>query len=145
MAASAKTDSAQKNGTNVMLTGICLQVVSLLVFAFFCTEYFLRVRSHRGALNPATADLRATGKFKVFLGALVFSFVTLFVRCVYRIPELSGGWHSTVMQNERDFIVLDGVYVFSFSSLPDSYAFLPSPFFSPLPPFLPTPPGTQKL
>ena len=92
-----------------MLTGICLQVVSLLVFAFFCTEYFLRVRRHAANLNPATVTLRASRKLNVFLGALLCSFLTLFVRCVYRIPELSGGWSNSVMRSEVDFIVLDGV------------------------------------
>ena len=51
----------------------------------------------------------------MFLGALLLSFVALFVRCVYRIPEPSGGWTNSVMQSETDFIVLDGVYVVSSS------------------------------
>ena len=92
-----------------MLTGICLQVVSLLVFAFFCAEYFLRVQRNRSNLNQGTAALRASPKFRMFLGALLVAFLALFVRCVYRIPELSGGWANKIMRNERDFIVLDGV------------------------------------
>ena len=97
-----------------MLTGICLQVVSLLIFAFFCAEYFFRVRRNTDRLNPATAAVRASPRFTRFMWALLLAFLTLFVRCVYRIPELSGGWRNAVMQSERDFIVLDGVYVFQF-------------------------------
>ena len=96
-----------------MLTGITLQVVSLLIFAAFCGEYFLRVRtnSKTGGLNPSTAELRASRKFRMFLGALAFAFATLLVRCVYRVPELSGGWRNKVMRDEGMFIGLDGAMV----------------------------------
>lgn len=32
-------------------------------------------------------------------------------RCIYRIPELLGGWGGELMQAETEFIILEGVMI----------------------------------
>ena len=48
-------------------------------------------------------------KFRVFLWAVAFAFLTIFIRCVYRMPEMSGGWGGPIMRKENEFYVLDGM------------------------------------
>jgi hypothetical protein len=35
----------------------------------------------------------------------------IYVRCVYRIPELTGGWRSELMREETEFIILEGAMI----------------------------------
>lgn len=46
---------------------------------------------------------------RLFLYALTLSFTLIMIRCIYRVVELSSGWGSTLMKNQTDFIMLEGV------------------------------------
>jgi hypothetical protein len=59
--------------------------------------------------NPETEKLRKEWEFRAFLGGVSLSFVVIFACCVYRIAEMANGWANPIMQNETEFIVLDGV------------------------------------
>jgi hypothetical protein len=115
IAASAKTDSLQKIGNDLMMAGIVLQVITLLAFATASTDFLLRLRraikTTAATLSPEAHSLMADSKFQLFVAGLVLAFVTVFTRCCYRIAEMAGGWANPIMQNETDFIVLDGVMV----------------------------------
>ena len=108
-ATSINNPSFQKVGTDTLLTGIVWQVITLLVFAALVTNYFSRVYKNRSQLSLSAMGTLKNGKFRAFLATVLVAFITLFIRFIYRIPELSGGWQSRVMQDETDFIVLDGV------------------------------------
>ena len=110
LAATSDRNFTQLNaGSNLMLAGIVLQVFTLLVFGILAATYLFRVQANKSFLEPeATLLLRST-KFRIFMGGILFAYTTILIRCIYRIPELSGGWESAIMQNETDFIVLDGV------------------------------------
>ncbi|MCJ1307055.1 hypothetical protein MMC25_000701 [Agyrium rufum] len=110
-AATANTDATAKIGGNVMLAGIVIQVVTLLVFAALSTDFFLSVRKNVASLHPEATALRSSTRFNTFLTLIGLAFITVFIRCVYRIPELADGWASSIMQNETLFIVLDGVMI----------------------------------
>lgn len=111
IAASASTSAMRNTGSDLMLAGIVGQVVSLLIFAAFTTEYLFRIAKRRQELtSEATAILRSRS-FKLFAAGIVVAFITIFTRCIYRIPEMSGGWGNSVMQDQTGFIVLDGVMV----------------------------------
>jgi hypothetical protein len=43
------------------------------------------------------------------MGAAGVAFVTVFIRSVYRIPEMVGGWGNPLMQNQTEFLILDGM------------------------------------
>ena len=106
---------AAQNGTNLtvgdnfQLAGLAFQVASLTLFAVLSAEYAFRV------YRDARARARAPGIFRYnkgliyFLGALATSWLFIEIRCIYRVIELAGGWGSSLMKKQTDFVVLEGV------------------------------------
>jgi hypothetical protein len=96
IAASAKTDSMQKIGNDLMMAGIVLQVVILLAFATASADFLLRLhralRNTRATLSPEAQVLLADTKFQLFAAGLVLAFLTISTRRCYRIAEMAGGW-----------------------------------------------------
>lgn len=109
VAASAESQSTQDVGSNLMLAGIVWQVFTLIVFAALAGDFILRANRARSNLTVAASELLRSTKFQLFFGGLVTAYVTILVRCVYRIAELAGGWKNDIMQNEAEFTVLEGV------------------------------------
>lgn len=101
----------QDVGTNLMIAGVIFQVVILAFFGYFLAEYTLRTYRRRDQLSQEAWALFHKTSFRCFMGAVIVAFVGIFVRCVYRIPELTGGWRSELMRNEPEFIVLEGVMI----------------------------------
>ncbi|KAF6235299.1 hypothetical protein HO173_006494 [Letharia columbiana] len=101
-------------GSNIAIAGIIMQVVTLAIFASLAGLFFFRrqlarrngVPEKEGTLvNPQLQTLR----FKLFAGAVIIAFSTIFTRCVYRIAEMMGGWGNPLMQDQAEFIALDSV------------------------------------
>ena len=112
IAATANNGSTeQQTGNNLMLAGIVFQVFTLLVFAFFVIDYAVRAYQHRATLEPSANKLMATTRWKLFVGSLTLAYITVFMRCVFRIGEMAKGWGNPVMQDQTDFIVLDSVMI----------------------------------
>jgi len=112
IAATANDNESLRNtGTDLMLTGIVWQVVTLLVFGIMAVDYTLRLRRSTEPLSAEAEAMKHDQKFELFLGGLVVAFLAVFTRCVYRIAEMAGGWSNPIMQNQRDFIALDGCMV----------------------------------
>ena len=109
IAATANDNHVLHIGSNIMLAGICWQVITLVLFALLVGDYIFRAYRRRTEIEPASLDLLAQQRFQVFLAGITLAFITILIRCAYRVPELSKGWSSKIMQNEVDFIVLDGV------------------------------------
>ncbi|KAL6714766.1 hypothetical protein ACLMJK_008191 [Lecanora helva] len=103
--------SEQDTGNDLMMAGIVWQVFTLLVFGILVGDYALRVRAHKSELKPSALKLLHDRKFQVFVWGLVLAYLTIFTRCVFRIGEMAGGWSNSIMQDETDFIVLDGVMI----------------------------------
>ncbi|MCJ1389508.1 hypothetical protein MMC18_002365 [Xylographa bjoerkii] len=109
-AATAKGNkSLSVNGGYIMLAGIVWQVFTLIVFAGLCGHYFRKVYVNRSNLTASATAVFNSTKFRLFLVAVTVAFTTIFTRCVFRIAELADGWKSPIMQNEIEFIILDGV------------------------------------
>ncbi|KAJ9502310.1 hypothetical protein LTR99_001161 [Exophiala xenobiotica] len=113
LASTADTQDQQDLGDNLMMAGICWQVAALAFFAATALVYILRrkrgLKSTPFSLEAATT-LRDT-KFRLFALGVVLAWLTIFIRCVYRIIEMAGGWRNSIMQNETGFIVLEGVMI----------------------------------
>jgi hypothetical protein len=109
LAGSAGFDQNQRQvGTDMMITGVVLQVCTLIVFAALVSLYASRTRQNwANVVEPARALLQ-TAKFRAFLAAVAVAYAAIFLRCVYRIPELVGGWANPIMQDEASFAVLEG-------------------------------------
>ena len=103
--------SLAADGGYVMLAGIVWQVFTLIVFAGLGGEYFRRVYVNRYNLTSSATAVFNSTRFRLFVAAVTVAFTAIFVRCVFRIAELAEGWASTIMRNEAEFIVFDGVYV----------------------------------
>ncbi|KAL8837123.1 MAG: hypothetical protein Q9205_005672 [Flavoplaca limonia] len=111
IAASAEGESTQDIGSNLMLAGIVWQVITLLIFAALAADFVFRTSRARSNLPLAASELLRSTKFRLFAIGLVTAYVTITIRCTYRIAELAGGWGNKIMQNEVEFIILEGVVI----------------------------------
>ena len=110
LAATARDDDTMLFlGNNLMIAGISFQVVTLLAFAVMTALYCFRLSRSATQLSAAAEGVKNSTGFKLFVGGLFISFITIFTRCVYRITEMVGGWRNPIMQNEAEFVVLDSV------------------------------------
>lgn len=133
--------ASAKNSTNpalltagdaLIIAGIALQAVTMSVCGAVVVDFVLRRRKARtaelkteaGAETEGTLDVnldaptlandaltRSPLRFKIFCWAIGFSFFTILIRCVYRIPEMAGGWGNPRMRDEPVFLGLDGAMV----------------------------------
>nr|OQO21076.1 hypothetical protein B0A51_12608 [Rachicladosporium sp. CCFEE 5018] len=100
-------------GDNIMITGLATQVVTLVIFGALAAEYGGKVYKHQHQLNQATAELRRSKMFKLFLMALWVAYFGILFRCCYRVAELCRGWggQNYIMRNQALFVGLDSVPV----------------------------------
>ncbi|KAI2730116.1 hypothetical protein CBS147332_1968 [Penicillium roqueforti] len=115
VAAAAGNDDFQmlKAGDNIIIAGIAFQVGTMVVCGFFATVFFWRVFKHGdGFAGEKNLDAPIISKWLPFVvGAEVFAYVTVLIRCIYRIPEMAGGWGNPLMQKENEFLLLDGMMI----------------------------------
>ncbi|EED16677.1 conserved hypothetical protein [Talaromyces stipitatus ATCC 10500] len=127
VASSATKPSTLSMGNNIMLAGLIFQIVTLVLFAVLCLEFSWRVHRSPHMKNVQFRSLRDSRRFRGFLLAAVATFVLIFVRCVYRVVELAGGWNNHLQREEVPFIILESgmitVAVFVFAVYHPGYAF----------------------
>lgn len=115
MAATADDDRVRRDtGTDIMIAGICWQVITLTIFGTVIGHYVLKRRRAARSGHPLSAAAAATlhdRKFRLFIFAVASAFVAVLVRCIYRIPELAAGWGSSIMRDEPSYIALEGVMI----------------------------------
>lgn len=103
----------RKKGDHLAMAGIVWQVFTLSMFAILVIDYVVRRKSSLKEY-PYSEEARATiksSKFRLFAIGLTAAFLTVFVRCVYRIAEMAGGWRNPIMQNEVLYIACEGALV----------------------------------
>ncbi|KAF2242873.1 RTA1-domain-containing protein [Trematosphaeria pertusa] len=98
-------------GTDIMIAGIIWQVIVLVVFAAFATEYAIRTYRRRDQLSASASSLLSSMRFRLFAASVIVAYIGILIRCVYRIPELVEGWGSDMMRQEGEFIALEGVMI----------------------------------
>lgn len=108
-AAAATTDTMTNLGGHIMLAGIVFQVATLTALIALVVDYVLRVNKHREVISAEAKAMTNEKSFKHFIFLMGLGFLGIYIRCVYRIAELAGGWANPIMRSEVDFIVLDGV------------------------------------
>jgi hypothetical protein len=52
-----------------------------------------------------------TKKFKYFICALLIATICIFIRSIFRVAELSGGFHGPLDNQQITYMVLEGVMV----------------------------------
>lgn len=109
VASSANDEKTTDMGGHIMLAGIIFQVVTFTALYVLIALYLVKLQRNISTLTTEASTLIQGKNFKIFaLGMLVAS-LFIFIRCVYRIAELAGGWANEIMRDEVGYIVLDGV------------------------------------
>nr|A0A2Z5TTA9.1 RecName: Full=Efflux pump himE; AltName: Full=Himeic acid A biosynthesis cluster protein E [Aspergillus japonicus]BBA91555.1 transporter [Aspergillus japonicus] len=105
-------DLAQ-DGINIMIAGLASQVASLALFMALCLDYAWRVYKSPHNLSPETRmrDLRHSLRWKAFLAGLALATVAIFMRSVFRVAELKGGFHSSLANDQVLFMTLEGAMI----------------------------------
>lgn len=109
----AGNNSSTEAGKNVMLAGLIFQVVTLVIFMLLAADFTFRTVRHPRGLDqdPVLVRLRASWRFRLFLAALCLSTLTIFIRCVFRVAELSDGWSGPLMARQDLFIGFEGAMI----------------------------------
>ena len=79
----------------------------MTLFILLALEYMLRVRRIEG--KEVSRLPVSQNKLWLFVAFFSLAVICIFIRCVYRVIELSEGWEGDLIENERIFIVLEGV------------------------------------
>ncbi|RBR09327.1 uncharacterized protein FIESC28_09935 [Fusarium coffeatum] len=108
MAAVGKTQKKVDRGVYILVAGLAYQVLSLGVFMGLATHLWTRIRKGTESANPRFRELRASRQFRSFIWALSIATITITIRCIYRVVELSGGFKSEAANDEPSLMVLDG-------------------------------------
>lgn len=107
-------------GNGLIVAGIAFQVATMAVCGLFIIDFYLRFQKAKKAGSLATMRseyekhqnvAKEARNFKIFCFAIALAFITIWIRCIYRLPEMAGGWGNTLMRNEKEFLVLDGAMV----------------------------------
>jgi len=62
-------------------------------------------------LSEEASQAASSTRFRLFSLGLVVAYSAIFVRCVYRIAEMAGGWKNPIQQSEPLFIALESCMV----------------------------------
>ncbi|KAJ5641544.1 hypothetical protein N7490_005544 [Penicillium lividum] len=99
--------SLQQTGVNVMIAGLAFQVFSLFLFIVLASDFALRVRKNPKSEVDEFVGLRQSWKWKIFIYCLALATLTIFIRSIFRVAELKGGFSSSLANNEVDLMVLE--------------------------------------
>lgn len=102
----------------VVLAGLAFQVFTMAIFIVCASEFAWRTCARYRLDGPAVfgrAQSIATGHklilFLLFVAALILATLCIFIRCCFRVAELSRGWTGELMRNQTLFIVFEGTMV----------------------------------
>lgn len=97
---------ATQRATNIMIAGLAFQVASMAAFILLSLDYAWRVRKlEKGLPHLHTSRTRLA----LFVGFFSTAILAIFIRCIYRVFELSEGWDGPLIGNQAAFIVLEGL------------------------------------
>lgn len=100
---SATSNGTSQAGVDIALAGLIFQVITLTLFAVCVVDYGWRSRK-----SWILKEL--PGRFVLFTSALGLATVLIFIRCCYRVYELSEGYSrdSEALHDETMFNALEG-------------------------------------
>jgi hypothetical protein len=106
-ALSTQSDGSSKLGVNLGLAGLSLQVAVIFAFVVLSIQYAFRYRRdvRAGKISGTGID----GRFKWFMAFLSLAIIVIFIRCVFRIYELSSGYSGSAFHDQGAFIGLESV------------------------------------
>lgn len=111
IASTANDQSTTQTGINIMLAGLASQVASLLLFAALCGEFAWRLYKAPQSWSLKHQQLYTSRLFQAFLWGLAVATLAIFIRSVFRVAELSGGFDGPLASNEGSFMALEGAMI----------------------------------
>lgn len=109
VASSASTTKTTDMGGHIMLAGIVFQVATFTILYALVAVYLVKLQRNKATLTSEASALIGSRDFKIFAVGMLVASLFIFIRCVYRIAELAGGWANEIMRDEVEYIILDGV------------------------------------
>lgn len=104
---STQSDGSSRIGVDLGLAGLSLQVIVIAIFIGLSVQYLFRFR--RDVKAGTVSDDALDGRFKHFMLFLSLALLVIFIRCCFRIYELSEGYSGSAFHNEGAFIGLESV------------------------------------
>lgn len=101
---SSSSNGSSQTGVDIAIAGLAFQVGTLTIFTICVIDYAIRSRH-------VWKPFKFTAKFKIFCSFLSLATLLIYIRCVYRIYELSQGYssNSAALRDEGLFIGLESV------------------------------------
>ncbi|CAK9681896.1 RTA1 like family protein [Candida parapsilosis] len=131
-----------KSGTYVMVGGIAFQVVSMSLFLSLLLNFMYRIYFKSAGLkfnififchlllntkrgqnirldcnyeriyDPSFQNIRSRPLFNYLPLAIITASIFIYIRCIYRVAELSEGWRGYLITHEAFILTLDASMVF---------------------------------
>ncbi|RVX66720.1 hypothetical protein B0A52_09533 [Exophiala mesophila] len=106
-------------GNNLIVAGIAFQVATMSVCGLLMLDFFVRFKKATkagsnhvlGEYEKDRSSPKIVRNFRLFCYAILLAYTTILIRCIYRLPEMSGGWGNELMRKENEFLILDGMMV----------------------------------
>jgi hypothetical protein len=110
----------------LLIAGVSFQVANMVICGLFMIYYWRRYKSSHRRIQSPVVDSQfqfqppqhlggKTGlrhdRVKLFIYAITAAYIAVLIRCIYRIPEMTSGWGSSLMQSEPTFLVFDGAMI----------------------------------
>ncbi|KAL5382770.1 hypothetical protein DPSP01_006329 [Paraphaeosphaeria sporulosa] len=113
IASMARNTSSRDLGVHIMIAGLISQIISMIIFFALWGDFAFRVRKAKSAGNltgqaPLYESLRADPSFRWFQWSLFVATLLIFIRSVYRVAELWGGFQSHLANDEVTFMIFEG-------------------------------------
>ncbi|KAI0669855.1 RTA1-domain-containing protein [Trametes maxima] len=115
MAATATNDPDKSRlGSNIILGGLVIQIISMTFFCYFMGEFAWRRaadRPFRKRDNIAHSHRDMDRPMKMLIIGICISTVLIYIRSVYRIIEFANGFDGPIAHTQVLFNVFDGMMV----------------------------------
>ncbi|TFK93472.1 RTA1 like protein [Polyporus arcularius HHB13444] len=102
-------------GSNIIIGGLVVQIISMSVFCVFMVEYVWRRINdrpfHKLAYGEAAERQPMDRHMKMLLAGITISTVLVYIRSIYRIIEFADGFNGTIAHTQVLFNVFDGMLV----------------------------------
>jgi len=108
--AASETATLVVVGDKMIVAGIAFQVATMSVCGLLAVDFAARVWRARRREGRGVLETESRG-FELYLWCITIAFVTIYIRCIYRLPEMAGGWGNPLMRREPEFMVLDGMMI----------------------------------
>lgn len=101
-------------GNKLMIAGIGIQVATMAVCVVLASDFAFSLfrsglyRKTGSGWERISAYVNSRKGFYWYLTSFAAAFLFIFIRCIYRLPEMVGGWGNPLMRDETEFLILDG-------------------------------------